>query len=122
MKILTHPLYLAAVPLYARLYASESIVFDDTAPFVKQTFRNRLCALRAKVASNVEAFICAVIISEESYFKILVPSYIVKMATVFFRDYFKSVLNDSIYVPKLRIGAIGLLGDNCAIVSIFQPA
>lgn len=41
MKILTHPLYLAAVPLYARLYASESIVFDDTAPFVKQTFRNR---------------------------------------------------------------------------------
>ena len=41
MKILTHPLYLAAVPLYARLYASESIVIDDTAPFVKQTFRNR---------------------------------------------------------------------------------
>ena len=41
MKILTHPLYLAAVPFYARLYASESIVFDDTAPFVKQTFRNR---------------------------------------------------------------------------------
>ena len=41
MKILTHPLYLAAVPLYARLYASESIVFDDTAPFVKQTYRSR---------------------------------------------------------------------------------
>ena len=41
MKIITHPLYLAAVPLYARLYASESMVIDDVAPFVKQTFRNR---------------------------------------------------------------------------------
>ena len=41
MKIITHPLYLAAVPFYARLYASESIVIDDVAPFVKQTFRNR---------------------------------------------------------------------------------
>ena len=41
MKIITHPLYLAAVPYYARLYASESMVFDDIAPFVKQTFRNR---------------------------------------------------------------------------------
>jgi hypothetical protein len=41
MKIITHPLYLAAVPFYARLYASESMVFDDIAPFVKQTFRNR---------------------------------------------------------------------------------
>ena len=41
MKIITHPLYLAAVPLYARLYASESMVIDDAAPFVKQTFRNR---------------------------------------------------------------------------------
>jgi hypothetical protein len=29
------------VPLYARLYASESIVFDDTAPFVTQTYRSR---------------------------------------------------------------------------------
>ncbi len=41
MKIITHPLYLAAVPLYARLYASESLVIDDVAPFVKQTYRNR---------------------------------------------------------------------------------
>ena len=41
MKVITHPLYLAAVPLYARLYASESMVIDDMAPFVKQTFRNR---------------------------------------------------------------------------------
>ena len=41
MKIITHPLYLAAVPLYARLYASESMIVDDVAPFVKQTFRNR---------------------------------------------------------------------------------
>ena len=41
MKVITHPLYLAAVPLYARLYASESMIVDDVAPFVKQTFRNR---------------------------------------------------------------------------------
>ena len=41
MRLITHPLYLAAVPLYARLYASESMVIDDAAPFVKQTFRNR---------------------------------------------------------------------------------
>lgn len=41
MKIISHPLYLAAVPLYARLYASETIVIDDVSPFVKQTFRNR---------------------------------------------------------------------------------
>ena len=41
MKVIAHPLYLAAVPFYARLYASESLIVDDVAPFVKQTFRNR---------------------------------------------------------------------------------
>lgn len=41
MNILSHPLYLAPVPLYARLYASDGIIIDGNAPFVKQTFRNR---------------------------------------------------------------------------------
>ena len=41
MKILTHPLYLAPVPLYARLFAADGLIFDTAAPFVKQTFRNR---------------------------------------------------------------------------------
>lgn len=41
MKILAHPLYLAPVPFYARLYAADGVIFDSEAPFVKQTFRNR---------------------------------------------------------------------------------
>ena len=41
MNILAHPLYLAPVPLYARLYASDGIIIDGSSPFVKQTFRNR---------------------------------------------------------------------------------
>ncbi|MBQ4063356.1 MAG: WbqC family protein [Bacteroidaceae bacterium] len=41
MKILSHPLYLAPVPLYARLFAADGIVFDGDSPFTKQTFRNR---------------------------------------------------------------------------------
>ncbi len=41
MKILTLPLYLAPVPLYARLFAADGVIFDTAAPFVKQTFRNR---------------------------------------------------------------------------------
>lgn len=41
MDILSHPLYLAPVPLYARLFAADGIVFDGDSPFTKQTFRNR---------------------------------------------------------------------------------
>lgn len=41
MEILSHPLYLAPVPLYARLFAADGIVFDGDRPFTKQTFRNR---------------------------------------------------------------------------------
>lgn len=41
MEILSHPLYLAPVPLYARLFAADGIVFDGEAPFTKQTYRNR---------------------------------------------------------------------------------
>lgn len=41
MKILSHPLYLAPVPLYARLYNAEGVIFDSEASFTKQTFRNR---------------------------------------------------------------------------------
>ena len=41
MEILTHPLYLAPVPLYVRLYAADAMVVDDVSPFVKQTYRNR---------------------------------------------------------------------------------
>ena len=41
MDILSHPLYLAPVPLYARLFTADGIVFDGDSPFTKQTFRNR---------------------------------------------------------------------------------
>ena len=41
MQILTHPLYLAPIPLYVRLFASDSMLIDGESPFVKQTFRNR---------------------------------------------------------------------------------
>ncbi len=41
MKLISHPQYLAPVPLYARLFAAEGIIFDADTPFVKQTFRNR---------------------------------------------------------------------------------
>ncbi len=41
MNLLTHPLYLAPVPLYAQLYAADSLIVDTGSTFVKQTFRNR---------------------------------------------------------------------------------
>ena len=41
MELLTHPLYLAPVPLYVQLYAADALVVDDVSPFVKQTYRNR---------------------------------------------------------------------------------
>lgn len=41
MKILSHPLYLAPVPLYAKLYSGTALVIDAQSPFVKQTFRSR---------------------------------------------------------------------------------
>ena len=40
-SVLTHPLYLAPVPLYVQLYAAETLVVDDVSPFVKQTYRSR---------------------------------------------------------------------------------
>ena len=40
-EILTHPLYLAPVPLYSKLYSGAGLVIDGSAPFVKQTFRSR---------------------------------------------------------------------------------
>ena len=40
-SIISHPLYLAALPLYTGLYMADRLVIDDTAPFVKQTLRNR---------------------------------------------------------------------------------
>lgn len=41
MNVVSHPLYLAPVPLYVKLYASDMLVVDDVSPFVKQTYRNR---------------------------------------------------------------------------------
>ena len=41
MQLLTHPLYLAPIPLYVRLFASDSMLIEGESPFVKQTFRNR---------------------------------------------------------------------------------
>ena len=40
-SVLTHPLYLAPVPLYVHLYAADRLVIDDVSPFVKQTYRSR---------------------------------------------------------------------------------
>lgn len=39
--LLSHPLYLAPLPFYARLYANRELVIDGDAPFTKQTYRNR---------------------------------------------------------------------------------
>lgn len=41
MELLSHPLYLAPVPLYAQLYKCDALVINGDEPFVKQTFRNR---------------------------------------------------------------------------------
>lgn len=41
MKLLSHPLYLAPAPLYARLYACDALVINGDEPFIKQTYRNR---------------------------------------------------------------------------------
>lgn len=41
MKLLSHPLYLAPAPLYAQLYACDTLVINGDEQFVKQTYRNR---------------------------------------------------------------------------------
>ena len=41
MEIISHPLYLAPVPLYTRLYSADGFIIDGCSPFVKQTFRSR---------------------------------------------------------------------------------
>lgn len=39
--IITHPLYIAPIPLYVHLYAHKEVFIDGDSSFVKQTFRNR---------------------------------------------------------------------------------
>lgn len=41
MEVLSHPLYLAPIPVYAQLYAGEGFLIDGSSPFIKQTYRNR---------------------------------------------------------------------------------
>lgn len=41
MDIIAHPMYLAPVSLYVRLYTADRMLADLDAPFVKQTYRNR---------------------------------------------------------------------------------
>lgn len=41
MQILTHPLYLAPIPLYAYIYSARKVLIDTYTPFTKQTYRNR---------------------------------------------------------------------------------
>ena len=41
MELLSHPLYLAPVPLYEQLYKCDALVINGDEPFVKQTYRNR---------------------------------------------------------------------------------
>lgn len=47
MELLSHPLYMAPVALYTKLYNATGLVIDGDAPFVKQTFRNR-CMIAAE--------------------------------------------------------------------------
>ena len=47
MELLSHPLYMAPVALYTKLYNATGLVIDGDAPFVKQTFRNR-CTIAAE--------------------------------------------------------------------------
>ena len=41
MELLSHPLYLAPMPLYAQLYNCNALVINGDELFVKQTYRNR---------------------------------------------------------------------------------
>ena len=41
MNMIAHPLYLAPVAQYVRLYAADRLLVDLDSPFVKQTYRNR---------------------------------------------------------------------------------
>lgn len=41
MELLSHPLYLAPIPIYTHLYKCDALVINGDEPFVKQTFRNR---------------------------------------------------------------------------------
>lgn len=41
MELLSHPLYLAPIPLYAQLYKCKALVINGDEPFVKQTYRSR---------------------------------------------------------------------------------
>ena len=41
MELLSHPLYLAPIPLYTQLYKCDKLIINSEEPFVKQTFRNR---------------------------------------------------------------------------------
>lgn len=41
MDIIAHPLYLAPVSQYVRLFAADRLLWDVDTPFVKQTYRNR---------------------------------------------------------------------------------
>ena len=47
MELLSHPLYMAPVALYAKLYSATALLIDGDTPFVKQTFRNR-CMIAAE--------------------------------------------------------------------------
>lgn len=47
MELLSHPLYMAPVALYAKLYSATGLLIDGDTPFVKQTFRNR-CMIAAE--------------------------------------------------------------------------
>ena len=39
--LLSHPLYLAPLTFYARLYVNRELIIDGNTPFTKQTYRNR---------------------------------------------------------------------------------
>lgn len=41
MLLLTHPLYMAPISLYAQLYAYKEMIIDDSSIYTKQTLRNR---------------------------------------------------------------------------------
>ena len=53
MELLSHPLYLAPVPLYAQLYNCKALVINGDEPFVKQTYRNRAVIATENGAQNL---------------------------------------------------------------------
>ena len=59
MDIICHPMYLAPVSMYARLYAADRLLVDGDTPFVKQT---ALRLSHTKTGAVLETLVMAVLL------------------------------------------------------------